>query len=186
MDKIMSPRELTIYWLEKVVIGLDLCPFAKRPYENGLVRLIENESMLESDQLSFFLDELEHLQQTPSAELSTTIIFFSNDKNDFSNFNDFVGLCEDMLIESGLEEHFQLIVFHPEFLFEDKDPFHRSHLVGRSPFPIIHILRNAEIEMALASYTDLIAISARNEEKLIALSDSEVKKLFFYLTDPNV
>lgn len=181
MDKKLSPRELSIYWLEEIVIGLDLCPFARQPYNNGLVRLIENESTLESDQLSFFLDELEHLQQTPNTELSTTLIVFTNDENDFLDFNDFVGLCEDMLTESGLEEHFQLVVFHPQFIFEEKDPLHRAHYVGRSPYPTIHILRNAEIEMALASYTDLIGIPARNEGKILALSEEEFAKKFYYL-----
>jgi hypothetical protein len=181
MDKKLSPLQISKYWLEEVVIGLNLCPFARNPYQNGLVRLIENESVLESDQLSFFLDELEHLQQTPAASLSTTLIVFSNDTNHFDDFNDFVGLCEDMLIESGLEEHFQLVAFHPQFVFEDKDILHRSNWVGRSPFPTIHILRNSEIEIALASYTDLIGISARNEGNLLSLSEQEFNKIFYYL-----
>ena len=122
MNKKYTPKELLIYWLEEIVIGLNLCPFAKVPYINGLVRIIENETILESDQLSFFLDELELIQQTPKVELSTTIIAYTKNKDDFSNFNDFVGLCEDMLLESGLEEHFQLVIFHPEFCLEDKNP----------------------------------------------------------------
>ncbi|MDO9180932.1 MAG: DUF1415 domain-containing protein [Bacteriovorax sp.] len=181
MHKIISSRELSIYWLEKIVIGLDLCPFARQPYNNGLVRLVENEAVSESDQLSFFLDELEHLQQTSPTELSTTLITFIKDESDFFDFNDFVGLCEDMLVESGLEEHFQLIVFHPQFIFEEKDPLHRAHWVGRSPFPTLHILRNAEIEMALASYSDLIGIPARNEGRLLSLSNEEFEKIFYYL-----
>ena len=181
MTNLIPPHQLAVYWLEKVIIGLNLCPFATLPYKNGLVRLIENESTLESDQLSFFLDELEHLQQTKPSELSTTLIVFSKDQNDFFDFNDFVGLCEDMLIESGLEEHFQLIAFHPEFLGENEDPNHRSHWVGRSPFPILHILRNSEIEMALVSNKDLISIPLDNEEKLLSLSESEFNNIFYYL-----
>ena len=181
MDKKLSPLELTTYWLENIVIGLDLCPFARQPYHNGLVRLIENHSILESDQLSFFLDELEHLQQIPKAELSTTLIIFSKDENDFFDFNDFVGLCEDMLIESGLEEHFQLVAFHPQFIFEEKDSHHRAHWIGRSPFPTIHILRNSEIEIAQSGYSDMIGISSRNEAKLLSLSESEFNNLFYYL-----
>jgi hypothetical protein len=181
MNKKYTPKELLIYWLEEIVIGLNLCPFAKVPYVNGQVRIIENETILESDQLSFFLDELELLQQTPKTELSTTIIAYTKNKDDFSNFNDFVGLCEDMLIESGLEEHFQLVIFHPEFCLEDKSLEDLTNYVGRAPFPIIHILRNAEIEMALAGNMDLISIPERNEEALLDLSELEVKKLFFYL-----
>lgn len=181
MDNQMTTRELSLYWLEKVVIGLELCPFAKKPYQNGLIRLIENKSIKESDQLSFFLDELEHLQQTPHTELSTTLIVFVNDKNDFDCFNDFVGLCEDTLHDSGGEEHFQLAVFHPQFVFEDKDPLDLANWVGRSPYPTIHILRNAEIETALLNYPDVIGISARNEEKILSLSSQEFEKIFHYL-----
>ena len=180
-DKTLSSKELSTYWLEEIVIGLNLCPFARTPYQNGQVRLIENESTLESDQLSFFLDELELLQQTQSSELSTTIITFVKDENDFFDFNDFVGLCEDMIIESGLEEHFQLVIFHPQFTFEDKDPMDQSHAVGRSPFPTIHILRNAEIEIALESYSDIIGISSRNVATINNLSKADFERIFFYL-----
>lgn len=181
MSKNHNPHELTLYWLEEVVIGLDLCPFAKHPYKMGLVRISECQSALESDQLSFFLDELEHLQQSPSTTLSTTVIPFINDESDFMDFNDFVGLCEEMLVEAGLEEHIQLLVFHPQFILEGVDSLHRSHWVGRSPYPTIHLLRNAEIERALESYTDIIGISARNEQKLINLKQADFDKLFYYL-----
>lgn len=174
-------KNVNTYWLEEIVIGLNLCPFAKVPYQNGLVRLIENESVEESDQLSFFLDELDHLQQTPAAQLSTTLIAFIKDETDFSDFNDFVGLCEEVMVESGLEEHFQLVAFHPKFMLEGLSEEDRSNWVGRSPYPTIHLLRNAEIEMALAGYSDIIGIPARNEGRLSSLSEAELKKLFYYL-----
>lgn len=181
MNTKLSTRELSLYWLEKIVIGLELCPFARKPYESGLVRLIETESIAESDQLLFFLDELEHLQQTPSSDLSTTLITFVKDENDFEDFNDFVGLCEDVMLESGLEEHFQLIAFHPGFIFEGKNSDHRANWIGRSPFPTLHIIRNAEIELALTAHSDLVSISDRNEEKLAKLSAQDFDKIFYYL-----
>ncbi len=181
INKQYSTRELTNYWLQEIVIGLNLCPFARIPYQDGLIRIVENESILETDQLSFFLDELEVLQKNPSSEMSTTIISYIKDRSDFADFNDFVGLCEDLLIDSGLEEHFQLVIFHPLFVFENKDHDHPANLVGRSPFPTIHILRNAEIEIANASYTDMVGISARNEEKLMKMSTEELNRIFFYL-----
>jgi hypothetical protein len=180
MNKNLTAIERSTYWLEEIVIGLDLCPFARIPYKNGLVRLIENESILESDQLSFFLDELELLQKSPASIISTTLIVYSKDKNDFDNFNDFVGLCEDMLIESALEEHFQLIAFHPEFQFEGKDINDRSNWVGRAPYSTIHILRNSEIELALESSIDMKEISIRNEERISKMSDEEFNLKFNY------
>ena len=169
------------YWLKEIVIGLDLCPFAKTPYSKGLIRLIESEFTSEREQLSFFLNELDHLQQKSVLELSTTLIIFNKCKNDFLSFNDFVGLCEEMLVEAGLEEHFQLVAFHPEYLLEGRDVNDRANWIGRSPFPTIHILRNSEIESAQESYADVLGIPARNESKLYSLTEEELKKLFYYL-----
>lgn len=169
------------YWLKEIVIGLDLCPFAKNPYLKGLIRLVECEHSDEKKKLSFFLDELDHLQKKTISELSTTLIVFQNDNSDFLNFNDFVGLCEEMLEAAKLEEHFQVVVFHPEYFLEGKDLHDRANWIGRSPYPTIHILRNAEIESAIESYPDVAGIPARNESKLYSLSEEELKKLFYYL-----
>lgn len=169
------------YWLKEIIIGLDLCPFAKTPFNKGLIRLIDCEHIIESEQISFFLDELDHLQKKTISELSTTLIVFSKDKNDFFEFNDFVGLCEEVLKAAKLEEHFQLVVFHPEFQLEGKDSNERVNWIGRSPYPTIHILRNAEIESAQENHPDVLGIPARNESKLFSLSGEELKKLFYYL-----
>lgn len=169
------------YWLKEIVIGLDLCPFAKTPYAKGLIRIVECEHTIESEKLTFFLDELDHLQKKTILELSTTLIVFNKDKSDFLDFNDFLGLCEEMLVAAKLEEHFQVVVFHPEYLLEGKEIHDRANWIGRSPFPTIHILRNAEIEAIQESYPDVLGIPARNESKLYSLSEVELKKLFYFL-----
>lgn len=181
MDPIHSSRKLSLYWLEEIIIGLDLCPFARVPYQNGLVRIIENKSTEINDQLSFFVDELELLQQTSSAKIATTLIVFNEDKSHFLDFNDLVGACEEILTESGLAEHFQLALFHPGFYFENTDPENQSNWVGRSPFPTIHILRNADIENALLNHPDLSSIPTRNEKMLLGLSKEQLDLKFYYL-----
>jgi hypothetical protein len=169
------------YWLKEIVIGLDLCPFARIPYSKGLIRIVECEHTIESEKVSFFLDELDHLQKKTILELSTTLIVFNKEKSDFLDFNDFVGLCEEMLEAAKLEEHFQLVVFHPQFQLEGKEVNDRANWIGRSPYPTIHILRNAEIESIQENYADVLEIPARNESKLHALSEVELNKLFYFL-----
>lgn len=127
-----------------------------------------------------FLDELEHLQQSTPTNVSTTLLVFNKCQVDFLDFSDFVGLCEELLEEAGLLEHFQLVTFHPGFYFENTNEDDVENFVNRSPYPIIHILRNAEIEMAKSRSTGL-DISLKNSEKLKSLSTVEIQKLYFYL-----
>lgn len=181
MDTKHSSLKHTLYWLEEIIIGLDLCPFARVPYQKGLVRIVETNSTEINNQLSFFIDELEHLQQALSTENATTLIVFCEDKSNFLDFNDFVGACEEILAESELAEHFQLAVFHPGFYFDNTDPENQSNWVGRSPYPTIHILRNADIETALLNHPDLKSIPIRNEKLLLGLSKEQLESKFYYL-----
>ncbi len=169
------------YWLEEIVIGLNLCPFAKQPYKNGLVRVVISEAIDEHEQITFFLNELQHLQNEPSSKISTTIIAYTRENKNFQDFNNFVGILENLLIQSGLEEHFQLVAFHPQFQFDEIELTSPANWVGRSPYPIVHLLRNSEIEMALANNLNMEQIPMLNEEKLRALSQEELSKIFYYL-----
>lgn len=172
---------LTKYWLEKIVIGLDLCPFARIPYELGLVRTVECLEDGEEEMLASFLEELERLNDTDARELSTTLIVYPNGPVSFLNFNDFVMDLEGMLEEADLSEVFQLVAFHPQFVFDDTDFEEVGNLVNRAPFPILQIIRAEEIMNAMKNPKDGEAISMRNDKKLNALSTEARDSLFFYL-----
>ena len=172
---------LTKYWLENIVIGLDLCPFARVPFEKGLIRMVECMDVEEDDQIVFFLDELELLNQTVASDISTTIITYLYASDDFSSFNDFVGELEYMLEEAGLEKNFQLVSFHPKFVFENTNFDEIGNLVNRSPFPILHILRSEEIALAMKNPKDGEVISFNNDKKLNGLSKNSIAQLFYYL-----
>ena len=176
-----STLSLTKYWLEKIVIGLDLCPFAKIPYDRGLVRVVVCEDPEEDAQMLFFLEELEYLNQTTPMDVSTTVVVYSNGSNDFLAFNDFVGELEDMMAEANLSAVFQLVTFHPKFVFVDTDFEHRGNLVNRSPFPILHILRSEEIARAMKNPQDGEVISFNNDKKLHELSAPALDQIFYYL-----
>lgn len=176
-----STLSLTKYWLEKIVIGLDLCPFAKIPFEKGLVRVVACEDPEEDAQMLFFLEELEFLNQTSPMDVSTTVIVYSNGSDDFLAFNDFVGELEDMMAEANLSAVFQLVTFHPKFVFGDTDFEHRGNLVNRSPFPILHILRSEEIARVMKNPKDGEVISFNNDKKLHELSADALDQMFYYL-----
>lgn len=172
---------LTKYWLENIVLGLDLCPFARIPYQKGQIRVVECEDLDEDAQMGFFLEELDLLSQTDPAVISTTIIAYPLGSSDFNIFNDFVGDLESMLEEAELGDIFQLVAFHPEFVFVDTDFNHLGNYVNRSPFPILHILRSEEIARALKNPKDGEIISFNNDKKLHEISRETLDQLFYYL-----
>lgn len=176
-----NPLSLTKYWLENIVIGLDLCPFARIPFEKGLIRVVECEDSNEDDQMVFFLEELEFLNRSDAADVATTIIVYPNGSLDFSAFNDFVGELEFMLEEAGLADVFQLVTFHPKFIFNNTEFEHLGNLVNRSPFPVLHILRSEEIAKAMKNPKDGEIISFNNDKKLHGLSSETIDQLFYYL-----
>lgn len=178
MENVLS---LTKYWLESIVIGLDLCPFARIPFEQGLIRVVVCEDPDEDDQMVFFLEELEFLNQTNASDVATTIIAYPNASDDFFAFNDFVGELEYMLEEASLAGVFQLVAFHPNFIFVDSEFEDLGNLVNRAPFPVLHILRSVEIKNAMKNPKDGEVISFNNDKKLRELSSEAISQLFYYL-----
>lgn len=174
-----KPLTLTKYWLQTIVIGLDLCPFARIPYQKGQIRVVECEDDTEEEQVGFFMDELEFLSE--NSDTSTTIIVYPHASADFSEFNDFVGDLEYMLEEAELDSVFQLVAFHPKFVFEDTDFDHLGNYVNRSPFPVLHILRSEDIARALKNPKDGEIISFNNDRMLHELDREELDRLFYYL-----
>lgn len=172
---------LSKYWLENIVIGLDLCPFARIPFKKGLIRLVVCEDRDEDDQMGFYLDELEELNEAGPDEISTTVIVYPHGPKSFHDFNDLVGDLEGMLEEANLAREFQLVLFHPGFVFEGEEFEARGNFVNRSPFPILQILRTDEVSRALKNPKDGEIISFNNEEMLNQLSEEKLDELFFYL-----
>lgn len=170
--------DLTKNWLKQTVIGLNLCPFAKAPFDKGLIRIQSNKSTKEKEQIHFFLDELNLLQSKNKDELSTSLLIFENFKGSFLDFNDFTGVLEDLLLELKLEETFQLVGFHPNFYFGGLGESDRANYVNRSPLPLIHLLRFEEVQAVTTNESMGEQISEKNEEVLNALSKKEMAKHF--------
>jgi hypothetical protein len=178
MNKIL---DLTHYWLSSIVVDLDLCPFARRPFENDAIKLIECSESDPEEMSSFFFDELDNLNETDHNVLATTLIIYSSGPEDFREFNDFIGDMEASLEQFGLDEHFQLVMFHPKFLFDGLDPLSTDHLINRSPYPTLQIIRSEDIANANFSPEKAEELSRANGIKLQNIGTEKLKKLFYYL-----
>jgi hypothetical protein len=169
-------KESVEQWLEKIIIGLNLCPFAKKPYLANSIRIQNTQTNDENEMIQFFLDELDYIQNNKS--LSTSLVVFQNASLDFLNFYDLFSLMEDLIEQLKLQHEFQVVCFHPQFIFENTEPDKRINVVNRSPYPLIHILRSIEIENALNSPEEGEKISFSNEKLLDSMSDAEFQTHF--------
>lgn len=173
-----SPETEIRNWIEQVVIGLNLCPFAKAPYDEGLFHTRFSEINNPSLFTSTFLDYIKYINDQDPAKWSNGVLVFSNLQIDYLNFLDLVDLGNDILVELMLEDEFQLVCFHPNFQFAETDYESKANFVNRSPYPLIHILRSYEVEFAVKNIKQGEDISFNNEKLLNSISDEDLKKLF--------
>ncbi len=157
-------------WIDKAVIGLDLCPFAAAAYQQNRVRIVVSQAR----HIDAFLDELDRelveLAQAPEGGIETTLLVHATLFPDFLEFNDFMDVVDAVVEEHGLQEALQVTPFHPDFLFEGLAADDPSHLSQRSPYATLHLLREDVIARELAaSDRDPETIVERNTDTLRAL-----------------
>lgn len=174
-----NSQEILKKWLEKTVIELNLCPFAKKPYESGHLKISVDDSINFEKAFDSFIKEIESLNS--HSEYRTILLGFNQLHCTFYELNDFVGHLEYTLEENNLDHYFQLVCFHPEFHFADTDKDARANLVNRSPMPLIHILLKEDVEKAVHSIQAGENISYQNEQTLEELTQEQIKEFFWYL-----
>ena len=150
------------HWLEKAVIGLNLCPFAKAVYVKNQVRLVVSHARHADDLLEELDSELDLLASTPAEQVDTTLLIHPTLFDDFLDFNDFMEIAEDVLDEHGLEGVLQLASFHPKFQFDGTEPDDIGNFTNRAPFAMIHLLREESIERAVHAFPNAEAIFEEN------------------------
>lgn len=155
------------HWLEKAVIGLNLCPFSKSVYLANRVRFVVSDARHLDAFLEQLDSELELLAAADPQEIDTTLLIHPSLFGDFETFNDLVGLAEDIVEEHDLDGVLQVASFHPQFQFADTSPDDLGNYTNRAPYPTLHLLREASIEGALAHYPhDPDSIFERNIETM--------------------
>ncbi|MDO4997651.1 MAG: DUF1415 domain-containing protein [Neisseria sp.] len=155
-------REHTQQWLEKAVIGLNLCPFAKAPYAKNQVRIVVSQAK-HSDAFLEDLDrELQFIAATPADECETTLLVHPTLFGDFLQFNDMLDFAEQAIEDNDLLGVIQIAPFHPDFQFDGTEASDISNYTNRSPYPTLHLIREASIEKAAQAFPDPAAIFERN------------------------
>ena len=139
-------------WVERAVIGLQLCPFAKAPHVKGQVRYVVSDATAAESLLLALVDELKLLAASPPDRIETTLLVHPRALIDFHEHNDFLSLAEAALVELGLEGVIQIASFHPEYRFSGSAANDIANATNRSPHPTLHLLREDSIERALASF----------------------------------
>lgn len=149
-------------WIERVVVELNLCPFARKPYEGGQVRYVVSAAERPEVLLEDFHRELELLRATDAAEIETTVLIHPYVLNDFLDYNDFLGIVDALIEEGGYEGEFQVASLHPDYQFAGTQPGDAENYSNRSPYPILHLLREEGLARAIAGYARPDKIPERN------------------------
>ena len=152
----------TRYWLEKAVIGLNLCPFAKAVYVKNQVRLVVSHARHADDLLEELDRELDLLVATPATEIDTTLLIHPTLFEDFLDFNDFLEIAEGVVDEHELDGVVQLASFHPKFQFDGTGPDDIGNYTNRAPFAMLHLLREESVERAVAAFPEAESLFEQN------------------------
>ncbi|WP_261875542.1 DUF1415 domain-containing protein [Vibrio rarus] len=171
----------TQQWLEEVVIGLNLCPFAHKPNKKKQIKIAVSDANSEEALLEFILLELKQLDSHTAEELETTLVVASHLLADFMDYNFFLDWVDALLKQQDYEGIYQIASFHPDYCFGGTEPEDAENLTNRSPYPTIHLIREASMEKELKHYPNPEAIPDNNIERVESLTQQQKNTLFPYL-----
>ena len=178
MPALPDSIEATRHWVDRAVIGLNLCPFAKAVHVRGQVRFVSSEAVTPDELLEDLGAELLHLRDTPRDETDTTLIVHPRVLGDFLDYNDFLEQADALVAELGLEGVLQVASFHPDYRFAGTGPDDVENFTNRSPYPTLHLLREDSVSRAVEAFPDPDAIVDRNVETLRRLGRDGWRALF--------
>ncbi len=164
-------------WLTKAVIGLNLCPFAKAVQVKDQIRFAVSDATDAEGVLTDLQDELALLAETDPGQIDTTLLILPDTLDDFLEFNDFEDLADRLLKRMRLVGELQVATFHPQFQFADTEPDDITNYTNRSPYPILHLLREDSIDRAVESFPDAAEIYEKNIDTMRRLGIEGWKKL---------
>jgi uncharacterized protein len=165
-------------WVERSVIGLKLCPFAESPYRSNRVRFCVSEQRSSAGLLLDLRSELMGLYTADPEERETTLLIHPWVLNDFIEYNDFLDVCDAAVADLGLEGELQIASFHPDYQFAGSQAEDIENYTNRSPYPTLHLLREASVELAVAAVGDTEEITRRNIRTLRDLGHAGWRQLF--------
>lgn len=153
-------------WLERAVIGLNLCPFAKAVHVKNQVRYVVSKATDSDALLADLEQELQYLAKASPEETDTTLLIHPHALKRFDDFTDFLDLVDVVVRLQGLSGILQVANFHPDYCFSDAEADDRGNLTNRSPYPTLHLLREASLDRAVRAFPEAATIYERNIETM--------------------
>lgn len=175
MTKLALEISQTQKWLETVIIEHSICPFAKREFVNNTIHYEIIESDDTEQQLEQLIISCEKLDDEEAIE--TSLLIFAKSLSDFDDYLDFIEIANALMHKQNYEGIYQLASFHPQYCFADSDQNDASNYTNRSPYPMLHIIREASLEKALESFPNPENIPERNIELTRSLGLQTMQKL---------
>jgi hypothetical protein len=169
-------------WIERAVIGLNLCPFATAVYVNDRIRYYVSQAQSEDALLVDLSRELQALQAADPQACETTLLIHPHALRDFLEYNDFLAAAEATIEALGLTGELQIASFHPRYRFAGSGPDDIENYTNRSPYPMLHLLRESSVARAATAASEVAAIPARNMATLRRLGLEGWRRL--WLADP--
>lgn len=159
--------DATRRWVERVVVALNLCPFARKELVQERIRFVCSEAVSEEALLCDVHDELQYLEQHPDVE--TTLLIHPRVLQEFGAYLDGLADAEALLAHLGFEGVYQIASFHPDYQFAGTDNEAAENYTNRSPYPMMHLLREQSLEQAIAGYPDIDSIPRNNIDRVASL-----------------
>jgi hypothetical protein len=171
---------ITQAWLERAVIGLNLCPFAKAVHVKNQIRYAVSRAATPDELCRDLTAELLLLHQSEPADIDTTLLIHPHVLADFLDYNDFLGIADAAIDELDLAGEIQIASFHPDYQFAGSAPDDIENFTNRSPYPILHLLRESSIDSAVEAFPDAAEIFDRNIATLRRLGPEGWRELSNY------
>jgi hypothetical protein len=168
----------TWQWLDKAVIGLNLCPFAKKPRANNQIKLVISQADNSNDLTNDLLAELDFLTNTPAEQTDTTVIVIPNFLTDFTDYLHVLDVADMLIDQMGYRGTFQLASFHPNYQFDGTEANDAENLTNTAPFPMLHLIREDSMEKVLSKYPDPESIPVNNIKTVQSLSEEEMEEIY--------
>ncbi len=169
-------------WLDRVIIGRNICPFAKRERDLNRIRFFVEPCNTFEDALESLIRECEYLENNTDTE--TTLFILQRLTEGFNDYLDFLAIAMQLLNAQGYEGVFQLASFHPDYCFADSEPEDPANYTNRSPYPMLHIIREESLERALQNYPQPELIPQRNIELCRSLGLKTMQKMLQECREP--
>ena len=165
-------------WIERAVIGLNLCPFAKAVHVKNQIRYVVSSAATPEALLQHLINELELLAETSAEKIDTTLLIHPHVLGDFLYYNDFLEIADDTLVEMDLDDELQIASMHPHYQFADTQPNDIENFTNRSPYPTLHLLREASVDKAVDAFPEAEQIFEKNIATMKKLGHEGWKQLW--------